>query len=395
MVEEIWDQQPSGILGYTHLDTTPPWVSGKAVTGQLHEPPVSIHTAVSELQFVADGEDTPNSPTDSESCPSPCSQISQMHFASPEETMTPLTPTEIGPQSPDASPTFSTPEEPTQMVPSNQPTLTTYKTSVSPDQPGWSMHRLGGSGVPDSDRVGRRPLPDVPGQAQSRPLPPRPAKIATAAGRRGASRFSYPPFQEFVRGYSRGSLASSRPVSDSGPDRRSQSAEKQPIHDLTPEDSPPVYHRPAPHAITSPASVSPSPFPSPPPSLISHPSFVMPSTPGPRYPAALVLPSQDPASPTSIDLVTAAGLAITGENGEQILFGALFRDRKVIVIFIRYFWCLFCENYLRSISNSVTPKILGDKGVDLVVIANGGHEMIKLYKSTPLFTSRDPYIRRS
>ncbi|KAF9648677.1 hypothetical protein BDM02DRAFT_3078302, partial [Thelephora ganbajun] len=89
--------------------------------------------------------------------------------------------------------------------------------------------------------------------------------------------------------------------------------------------------------------------------------------------------------PTSIDLVTAAGLTIIGENGEEVLFGALFRDRKVIVIFIRHFLCLFCEDYVRSISNSVTLEILEKRGVDLVLIGSGSAGMARIYKKMARF----------
>lgn len=394
MIEGSWDRRPHGIRGYAHLDATPSWDSGKTAAGQPGGRPISVYTALSELRFVSDEDEGITGPMNPGMHPSPCSPISQIHFASPEEIMTPLTPIEFRSRdSPLSSPTTNPPspviyEEPVQMAPSEQPPLTT----VSPQQPRWATRKLDGSTISDSKKVAKRPLPEVPGQAQSRPLPPRPAEIATVPGRRGPGRSSYPPFPDFVQGSSEGSLTPSRPVSDSGPDARSQSMEeRRPTRGPKPEDDHLIHHTPVPPTVTSPA-------PAPPP-LSTSPSFailpprppaVVSMNPMPRCPTAPI--PGDIVSPTSIDLVTATGLKITDENGEDIIFGDLFKDRKVIVIFIRYFWCLFCEDYVRSISNCVTPEILKNKGVDLILIGNGTPGMMKSYKSTSLFTFRDLYI---
>ena len=163
-----------------------------------------------------------------------------------------------------------------------------------------------------------------------------------------------------------------------------------------------MHHAPTPSAVTprTPASHSLLPSVLPPPipplhqTLHPSPSSIIPAAVSTTlvscHTALPALPSGELVSPTSIDLITAAGLKVTGENGEEILFGDLFRYRKVIVIFIRYFWCLFCEDYVRSISNSVTPEILKNKGVDLILIGNGTPGMMRVYKSTPLSIFRDP-----
>lgn len=395
MIERSLDRRPcGGIRAHPHFLMTPPWVLIKPVTGRASKRP-SVYTALSELQFVSEeDEDTP-SPSNPDSNSSPLSPISQLKFASPEEVMTPTTPIEFPePLSRDSSlpspvanpPSPGVHEEQRRVTPSEQLSLTTHSTSVSPHPPRWAIPRLDRLAISDAIRAGR-PLPELPEQVQSRPLPPRPTEVAAVHCWQGSGRFSYPPRQEFVQGSSKDPLAAQRPVSDTGPDIRSQSMrDERPKLDPTPEDTPPVFHPPTPPAIISSPIATPSPLhslPLPanldPPPAVAVP-MVFPTTSKPDYPAPILA---DLLSPTSIDLFTASGLTISGENGEKILFGALFRDRKVVVIFIRHFLCLFCQDYVRSISNSVSPETLKKKGVDLVLIGNGEPGMIKAYKSAP------------
>lgn len=373
MIERNWDRRPCGIRTHPHLLMTPPFVLIKPVAGKASKRPISVYTALSELRFVSNEDEDTFGPLASDTNPSPLSPVSQLQFASPEETMTPVTPIECtqpaSPESPllPSISSLSSPdahEEQAWTTPSEQFPSTTCIASPPPQQPGWSIPR------PDSPTISgltkRRPLPEVPEHPQSRPLPPTPTEGTIVPCLQGSGRFSCPPRQEFIRSPFSDPLAPSRPVSDSGHDTRSQSVgEKRPKLYPTSEDTPPLLHPPALAII--------------PPPTVAIPT-VIPPTLKPDH-SAPILPHL--LSPTSIDLITAAGLMITGENGQQISFGALFSDRKVIVILIRHFWCLPCQNYVRSISNIVTPEILRKKGVDLVLIGNGAPGMIKAYKSTP------------
>ena len=329
MINRSWDRRPYGIPAFGYSRETHPWVSTDPVSGQLGERPVSN---LSELRLVSEGDETIVSPSD----PSPCSSISKLQFASRDETMTT---TALGARSQNSlllsTIDSSFPGIHNQVSPSEQIFLATQSTPVLPQRPTWDMSGHNGPAVADHKRAGRRPLPEIPSCTQPRPLPPRPIKMATVPGWRG---FAYPPHKEFVQGCSKDHLVASRPVSDSGPDV----------------------------GMILPCIISPSPPPIVP---------LRPAMPAP--------PPVDTIPQTSIDLVTAVGLTIVGENGEKILFGSLFRDRKVVVIFICYFWCLCCQNYTRSILNSLTPEILEHKGADLVVVGNGTYEAIKTYKSVP------------
>lgn len=389
MIEGSWDRRLYGIQALGDLHATPPWRSADTVAGGFGERPIPADATLSELHLVSGEDGGIASPSDPDSYPSPCSPISQLKFASPEETMTIATVIESEPPSRDSlsfsatnSSSPDTHDDQARMIPIEEFSPTMHTTPVSPRQPGWITPRLDGSATLDSKRAGKRPLPEVPGHAQSRPLPPRPIKIATVPGWWGLNKFPYLPPQEFMQGCSKDHFVASRPVSDSGPDILSQPAEEEwPNHDTTPEDTPPVHLIPAPPGI-SPSAASSSLSPSLSPSTL------------PLLPDTLAHSSAEIPSPTSFDLVTAAGLTVIGENGEQVMFGTLFGDRKVVAIFVCYFWCLCCENYARSILSSVTPETLEHRGVNLVVIGNGTPGAIKVYKSIPRFVFR-PHIRRS
>ena len=354
-IEESLDRQLYGIGNYAHLDVPPLWVTAGA--RRRSQRPITPGSALSELRFVSDDEPPTARPKDTEPYFSPYSPMGQLHLASPEVITPFLTPIETEPASRVSFLSFSTSDS---------------ESSLGSDE---ELDQLTPS-EESANGFGKRPLPEVPGQAQSRPLPSRPM----AAG--PADQLSPTPPWEFIEGCSKDSSTVSEPASGPESDTWGYSMqEKRQIPDPPPEDTPLVHHTPVTHPSLSLSSASSPPLPPSPP----HPSLEMlvafPKTPRPYYSH-----SRDLTSPKSIDLVTAAGLPIAGENGEHILFGALFKDRKTIVVFIRYFWCLFCDDYVRSISKSVTPEILKNKGVDLVVIGNGAPDVIKMYKSTPLFT---------
>jgi AhpC/TSA antioxidant enzyme len=111
--------------------------------------------------------------------------------------------------------------------------------------------------------------------------------------------------------------------------------------------------------------------------------------------------------PSLLQLNYAACLPITGENGERITFGSLFKSQRTIVIFIRHFWCPLCQDYMSSVNSFIRPEMVcstcdsesGDyhhpsheetiRGTDhnnagtrirFVVISNGAPGMIVKYR---------------
>ncbi|KAH7913802.1 hypothetical protein BJ138DRAFT_1001522 [Hygrophoropsis aurantiaca] len=120
--------------------------------------------------------------------------------------------------------------------------------------------------------------------------------------------------------------------------------------------------------------------------------FTRPST---TAPTALP-PFDEHALPTQNQLIDAAAYTVIAENGLRVPFGDLFRQQKVIVIFIRHFWCPLCQDYMFSISDNADPKVLERAGVNLVIISNGSYNMIKSYRQifrTPFAVYTDPTLR--
>ena len=127
--------------------------------------------------------------------------------------------------------------------------------------------------------------------------------------------------------------------------------------------------------------------------------------PAPILPKA---PFDEYKPPTLQQLTEAAFIDVIGETGLRVPFGELWLDKKTIVCFIRHFWsvqilylslslfiisahfpkrCPSCQDYMYSISRNVSPKALRRAGINLVIIGNGSHNMIKSYRRQSLFFS--------
>ncbi|KAJ7188042.1 AhpC/TSA antioxidant enzyme-domain-containing protein, partial [Mycena filopes] len=97
--------------------------------------------------------------------------------------------------------------------------------------------------------------------------------------------------------------------------------------------------------------------------------------------------------PTQLQLEEAAALPVISESGVRIPFGDIWQDQKTIVCFIRHFWCPLCQDYMFSISRNVSPEVLSEAGIQLVIVSNGSHDMIKSYRRifrTPFALYTDP-----
>ncbi|KIM84207.1 hypothetical protein PILCRDRAFT_68330 [Piloderma croceum F 1598] len=121
-------------------------------------------------------------------------------------------------------------------------------------------------------------------------------------------------------------------------------------------------------------------------------SLVRPAT----APAASVTSVEENRKPTQKQLSEAASLLVIAESGVRVSFGDLFLARKTVVIFIRHFWCPNCQDYMSSISNTVSPAALKQAGIKLVIISNGSHNIIQSYRKifhTPFAVYTDPTHR--
>ena len=114
------------------------------------------------------------------------------------------------------------------------------------------------------------------------------------------------------------------------------------------------------------------------------------------------------AIPTRSQLAQASLLPVITESGLHVSFGSLFQEQRTIVIFIRHFWCPFCQDYMTSLTSLAHPDMMfsgptaaetkscnEQDRVQLVVISNGAHTLISKYKrlfALPFSVYTDPSL---
>ncbi|KAK9311594.1 AhpC/TSA antioxidant enzyme-domain-containing protein [Lipomyces starkeyi] len=90
------------------------------------------------------------------------------------------------------------------------------------------------------------------------------------------------------------------------------------------------------------------------------------------------LPSQD-------QLKIAAKIPIFDVEGKELAFGDLFSTpdsevkKRILVIFIRHFFCGSCQSYLHTLSKSISSTDSLPAGTTLAIIGCGSHTIIPMY----------------
>ncbi|KAM0805546.1 AhpC/TSA antioxidant enzyme-domain-containing protein [Usnea florida] len=90
--------------------------------------------------------------------------------------------------------------------------------------------------------------------------------------------------------------------------------------------------------------------------------------------------------PTKEDLEKVADLPVLDKDGKKHTFKGLYADnengpRRVLIIFIRHFFCGNCQEYLRTVTSSITPNSLSalSPPTEIVVIGCGQPHLIPMY----------------
>ncbi|KAK0205037.1 hypothetical protein DFS33DRAFT_1382934 [Desarmillaria ectypa] len=78
--------------------------------------------------------------------------------------------------------------------------------------------------------------------------------------------------------------------------------------------------------------------------------------------------------PTPTQLARAAEKPLVASSGLRVPFGTVFARKRVIVIFIRHFWCPLCQDYMHSLAS------LAPRNADIIIISNGSHALIDKYR---------------
>ncbi|KAF4551758.1 Hypothetical protein D9617_12g036480 [Elsinoe fawcettii] len=96
-------------------------------------------------------------------------------------------------------------------------------------------------------------------------------------------------------------------------------------------------------------------------------------------------PEQQTKLPGEKDIEKLKGLEVKSEDGKAVPFKSLVEDAshpRILTVFIRHFFCGFCEEYLRVLNNELTPATLSamTPPTKLVVIGCGDYSLIADYK---------------
>ncbi|KAM7165975.1 peroxiredoxin-like 2C isoform 3-T3 [Macrochelys suwanniensis] len=80
------------------------------------------------------------------------------------------------------------------------------------------------------------------------------------------------------------------------------------------------------------------------------------------------------------ELRDAARRLVVDGDGQRIPFGALFREHRAIVVFVRHFLCYTCKEYVEDLAK-IPKNLLQDAKVRLIVIGQSSHHHIKPFCS--------------
>ncbi|ERE77520.1 putative UPF0308 protein C9orf21 like protein [Cricetulus griseus] len=66
----------------------------------------------------------------------------------------------------------------------------------------------------------------------------------------------------------------------------------------------------------------------------------------------------------------------TDASGRRVTFGALFRERRAVVVFVRHFLCYVCKEYVEDLGK-IPKSVLREADVTLIVIGQSSYHHIE------------------
>ncbi|WVR05083.1 hypothetical protein IAU60_002095 [Kwoniella sp. DSM 27419] len=82
--------------------------------------------------------------------------------------------------------------------------------------------------------------------------------------------------------------------------------------------------------------------------------------------------------PTPEEIQRAFQEEIVDKDGNKLTLGQLVKDKRVVLVFIRHFWCSNCQMYTHHLSKSIPPSSL-PAGTELIIIGCGQSSPIHSY----------------
>uniref|UniRef100_A0A8C0WZ39 Thioredoxin-like protein AAED1 n=1 Tax=Castor canadensis TaxID=51338 RepID=A0A8C0WZ39_CASCN len=71
-----------------------------------------------------------------------------------------------------------------------------------------------------------------------------------------------------------------------------------------------------------------------------------------------------------------AELPVLDASGKRVPFGALFRERRAVVVFVRHFLCYICKEYVEDLAK-IPKSFLQDANVTIIVIGQSSYHHIE------------------
>ncbi|XP_014447625.1 peroxiredoxin-like 2C isoform X3 [Tupaia chinensis] len=71
-----------------------------------------------------------------------------------------------------------------------------------------------------------------------------------------------------------------------------------------------------------------------------------------------------------------AELPVLDASGNPVPFGALFRERRAVVVFVRHFLCYVCKEYVEDLAK-IPKSFLQEANVTLIVIGQSSYHHIE------------------
>ncbi|KAM9207696.1 peroxiredoxin-like 2C isoform 3-T3 [Dugong dugon] len=89
-------------------------------------------------------------------------------------------------------------------------------------------------------------------------------------------------------------------------------------------------------------------------------------------------PAPVPTGPESGQPLAAAvaELPVLDASGKRVAFGALFRERRAVVVFVRHFLCYICKEYVEDLAK-IPKSFLEEANVTLIVIGQSSYHHIE------------------
>nr|XP_021532779.1 thioredoxin-like protein AAED1 isoform X2 [Aotus nancymaae] len=106
------------------------------------------------------------------------------------------------------------------------------------------------------------------------------------------------------------------------------------------------------------------------------------AAPGPvtRQVSGGAAPVPAPERPRARAVLAAAvaELPVLDARGQQVPFGALFRERRAVVVFVRHFLCYICKEYVEDLAR-IPKSFLQEADVTLIVIGQSSYHHIESF----------------